>query len=118
MSDLLLTTEHDLDPSITLVDGVEAISQQLRIRLQIFLGEWFLDAREGIPFFRDVFIKNPNLSVVREIFRRAISTTPNILSVDKLILTLDPAQRHLRVDFSATTTSGAIITLSPFIIEI
>ena len=121
MSDLRLGTDKDLyleNDAIELVTGTEAISQQIAIRLQFFLGEWFMDAREGMPYFRDILVKNPNLALVNATFKQAIEEVPNILRVDKLTTEISASLRTLTVNFSATTTSGETIAITPFIIEI
>jgi len=51
--DLHLDSTGDL----SWVEGIDAIAQHARVRLQFFLNEWFLDRREGIPFMREVFTK-------------------------------------------------------------
>lgn len=79
----------------------EAIAQKLRNRLRFFLGEWFLDERQGLPFFKSVLVKNPDRRVIKSIFREAIRTTAGVTSVDKLELTV-AADRSARLTFSAT----------------
>ena len=93
--DLRLTANQ-----ITFVEGVDAIAQHLRNRLRFFLGEWFLDQRQGFPYFRDVFIKNPNRPAILSLLRRTIRETPGIVSVDELTLSISPA-RVATVDFKA-----------------
>lgn len=122
MSDIALdTATHDIlitNHEITLVTGAAAIQQQLRIRMQFFLGEWFLDTREGIPYYRDILIKNPSLSIIRDIFRKAIITTPGIVSVDQLDVSVDSKTRTATVSFRATLDTGEVLIFEPFIIEV
>jgi hypothetical protein len=124
MSDLALTWNGqavDLDLSGhrgNIISGDDAVDQNLRIRLKFFLSEWFLDQRLGIPFFREVLVKNPNLQVVRAIFRTAILDTPGVASVDSLELSLDNVTRTLTINFQATLDSGGVLIYNPFIIEV
>lgn len=100
------------------VEG-EGILQHLRCRFQFFLGEWFLDRREGIPFFREIFTKNPSLIVVRSIYDQIIAGTPGIDAVTRLDLDLDARTRTLEVDFAAVLDSGEPLELDgPFVVEI
>lgn len=132
--DLALTTaadannpdEHDL----LLVDGdlvwlpsggLEAIAQHLRVRLQHLLGEWFLDTREGVPFFTEVYVKNPYLPRVASIFRRVILTTPGVLSLTVFTYSFDVSARHFTLDFEATLSDGRIFSSAdygPFLVEV
>lgn len=85
---------------LSLVDGTEAIAQHLRNRLRFFLGEWFLDQRQGLPFFREIFVKNPDRQVIRTIFRRTIRETPGIATMARFELTIDTT-RSARLTFVA-----------------
>jgi hypothetical protein len=109
MTDLKLTADHDLDLStndMQIVTGDDAIVQHLKIRLQFFLGEWFLDEGVGIPYWTDFFIKDPNLTAIRSYYRQTIVTTPGIASLTSLELDLDGATRALSVDFAAKKDDG------------
>lgn len=103
---------------LNITTGEEAIEQNLRIRLRFFLEEWFLDTRQGIPYFQEVLIKNPNLLLLQSIFRTAILETTGISTVTKLTVELDKTNRTLSLFFAATMDTGAVLTYSPFIIEI
>ena len=116
MTTLKLTTAGDLDLStgnLQLLDGNEEIAQKLKYRLQFFFGEWFLDQRLGIPYYEDIFIKNPDLVVVQGIFREVIIETPGVVGiVGELVLDLVAATRLLTVAFSATLSSGGVINFN------
>jgi hypothetical protein len=124
MSDLHLTftgQQPDLtirNDELLLVEGEEAIEQQLRLRLKFFLGEHFLDERQGIPFYREVFVKNPNTRLLRTLFSDAVRTTPGITSVDKMDVAINAATRTLELSFVATMDTGATLVYEPFTLEI
>ena len=112
MADLKLTSDGDLDLStrdLQIVRGDDAIVQQLTIRLQFFLGEWFLDESVGIPYWTEVFTKDPNLTAIRSYYRQAITTTPGIKSLTTLDLDFDGAARRLDVSFSAVKDDGTVL---------
>jgi len=51
--DALLTALGDLDLTTSTartVEGLEAIAQEIRVRLRTFLGEHFLDSTRGLPW--------------------------------------------------------------------
>ena len=95
---------HDIDLSsggFELVDGVDAIRQHVAIRLQFFQGEYFLDESRGVPYFTDILVKNPDLVLIRSIFRQVILETPGVISITDYQLDLDAALRELSVSFFA-----------------
>jgi hypothetical protein len=118
--DLQLDSDHDLeigdDGDLILVEDLDSIVQHLTIRLQFFLGEWFLDERIGFPYFEEVLRKAPDLNVVRSLFRDAILTTPGVLAVTELNLDYDGTTRTLSVSFRAATTEGPLTFDQEFII--
>lgn len=62
--------------------------------------------------------KNPNLDVVRGIFRDTIIETPGVASIESLELSIDAVTRTLSITFQATLDSGGVLTYTPFIIEV
>lgn len=101
-------------------DAAEAAAVQLRNRFQFVRGEYFLDTRVGVPYFGFVFVKNPDLLLIRQLFRTVILGTPGIKSVPEITTTFDSSARSLSFSFRAIADSGAIITGGsgqPFIVE-
>ena len=93
---------------LVLVAGQAAILQAIRIRLQFFKGEWFLDEDAGVPYFQSVLVKNPDPNLLQTIFRDAILATPGVLGLPSLTLTLDRSTRSLTVAFRASTDEGEL----------
>jgi hypothetical protein len=94
--------------SLVVVSGLAQIRQRIAARLKFFMGEWFLDLRQGMPYYRDVLVANPNFPLIRSLFRRAILTTPGVLSLPRLLLSFDAPARQLTVSFQAVCTDGKI----------
>jgi hypothetical protein len=101
--DMLIT-----NGSLTLVDGVDAITQLLSQRLKMFFGEWFLDLSLGVPYFEQVFKKNFDPVVVDTIFKDVILSTPGILRLQTFSLLYDTTQRSLSLKFQAVSTEGVV----------
>ena len=121
MSDINITQDGDLEligHQINLATGDEAIAQQIQIRCQFFLAEWFLDQQIGIPYLREILIKNPNLDVVRDIYRQAIEGCPGVDRLTSLDVAIDAPTRTLNVSFVALLDTGEELVFEPFIIEI
>ena len=115
------TDAHDLklvNGDLVFVEDAEAIAQQLRIRFHFFRGEWFLDARQGIPYLENVLVKNPSRKLLNAIFAQVIETTPGIEKVLTFEYNLE-SNRELTFTFTARLESGGIIgtTFQPFILE-
>ena len=119
--DLLLDASGDLDLTtndIQLVDGVEAVRQELQIRFRFFLGEWFLDPDEGVPYIRDVLVKNPSEGRVRALLTEVATSTPGVTEVTNLELDLDIGTRTLTVTMDLTADVEGDLTYVPFRVEI
>ena len=99
MTDLLLTNDD-----LTLIDGdlatvteSEQLSQWVVTRLRTFLGEWAFDLDLGLPYYEEVFVKSPNLSVVDAYIKAVILATPGVVDLVSYASTLDVAARTLAV---------------------
>lgn len=111
----------DLKLPIQIVRGVDAYAQRLRARLRFFKGEWFLDKRQGMPYFEAILVKNPDISLIQSIFRQAVLSTPGTQSIYRMDTRLVSVERKLVVDpLEIVLTSGVIFRAQPdeFIIAI
>ncbi len=91
-------------------DEVIAAAIKLKHRLAFVLGEWFLDQRLGVPYFDVVFVKNPDIEVIRRMFRRIILSCPPIADVKSLDVYFLKAERKLVYEFQAVAEDGRTIT--------
>jgi hypothetical protein len=133
MFDLQLVTETDAEnPTIGdlklvkgdivwVIEKIDQVVQQARIRLLSFRGDWFLDLREGVPYFEDVLVKNPNAGRIRAIMRQSLLGIPSVIRVPDLVLAFDKAQRLLRIRWSLVLDDGTVIRsedFGPFVLEL
>ena len=112
----LVGTDLALDPAtgdldfengdLYLIEGLDAIRQHLRQRLSFGFAEWFLDITRGVPYIRDVFVKNPNIAVIEALFRNEILGTAGVTQLNSLSFGYDPINRTLSVVFNANTING------------
>lgn len=86
------------------------VSQKLRIRLSMFKGEWYLNINKGLPYFESIWIKNPNVSYIEDLFKIEITTCPGIEELLSFNLTIEKSTRELFVDFTAKLENGEIIS--------
>jgi len=122
MSDIKLDlSTHDIaieNGNLVLVEDDEAVAQNLKIRLQFFWQEWFYDLRLGIPYFRDIFVKNPDRDLINSLYRKTIKTTTGVDAVTSLSTTIDKSTRRFTLNFRALLDSGAELIYEPFVLDI
>lgn len=101
---LLLDSNHDL----VVTNGVRLttdlatyVKQKILQRIRFFLGEWFLDQRQGVPLFEKVFVENPDMSFLSSLFRRIILGTRGVGGLVSLDLDFNRKTRKLTVSFHA-----------------
>lgn len=114
MNDLLLTEENDLliseSGDIVFTDS---ISQAIKIRLKWFLGEWKINQGYGIPYYQEVFIKNPSTALLEDRLRTEILTVSGVNTVDNIVIKLDKAERKAKITFSVNSgTETGEVTLN------
>ena len=113
--------EFDDDEDVTLAISSpleDETAQRLAIKYQTFLGEWFLDTRIGIPFFRDVLVKNPDLAIIRELFLEVAQDDPAIAEIRTFELDIGDPPRSLSISIAAILIdgTGADLEFTPFIV--
>jgi hypothetical protein len=100
---------------LVLLDGVGYARQKIASRYKFFLAEWFLDLRLGVPFFRDVFVQNPDMRVVRDVLHE-VPLSITMADGSSLVQTLDPfavvftpQTRSLAFNFVALLNDGSLL---------
>ena len=93
---------------LILIDNAERVAQQVLITLRFWLGEWFLDTREGVPYLEYVLVKNPNMSHIRQILTEKIQSLEGVKSIISLDFDFRRVTRELYVDFEVDTDYGLI----------
>lgn len=91
-------------------DEDTATVQRLRAKFSFFLGEWFRDRSQGVPYFQRILRKGSNVRVNRAIFRKILESDPGVARVVTLRYDLDRRTRELSVTFTAKLRSGSTIT--------
>lgn len=111
VGDLKLTTGQ-----ITLTPDLKtAVAQSVVTRLRMFLGEWFMDTREGMPWIEVVLVKAPSLPRILAVFRAVILETPGVSAIQRLSLDFDEQTRVLTVvDMQVRLNDDAVLTGAEF----
>jgi len=98
--DILLTLDGDLRINETGdIELTDSIRQAIRIRLLWFFSEWRFEPEWGIPYFEQVFIKNPNLLRIRSIIRAEILAVDGVDSVRSIDISVDTVKRNAAISF-------------------
>lgn len=108
----LLVTNNDLtltaDANPTNALATNPVLQNILQRMRFFLAEWFLDNTQGLPYFQQILIKNPDQSKIDAIFSNVILGTPGVTQLTAYSFTPSSAIRVLTVSFSVITTTGIV----------
>lgn len=122
MSDLKLNPDTDdvlfVQGDLVLTSGIEALTQRIETSLRMFLGEAFESPLEGVPYLEKILVKNPPLSTLTGLFRRAILLVDGVTSIESLNLDFEPIQRTLSLSFTIRGDLGEQITLNNFVVNV
>jgi hypothetical protein len=105
--DLLLT-----NGTVSLVEGVDAIAQELTIRLRFLAGEWFLDRRLGIPYRQEIIGQKVRKSFITQVLKDAALATPGVTKLNSLSVNFDGPTRVMSIDISVSTTEDEDVVLA------
>ena len=91
---------------ILMIDNAERCAQQIAITLRFWLGEWFLNTTDGVPYLEYILVKQPNMAHIRQILTEQIQSVEGVKAVTDMELTFDQRERSLRVEYTADTDYG------------
>lgn len=117
VGDLMLSS-GDL---VWLDDFALETAQRLTVKFSFFKGEWFLDRRQGTPYYQELLVKEPDRNTARGVFRRIILSDPGVAEVISLTLSEPDAERQAEVVFSARLKNGVTLRSTdhgPFIVRV
>ena len=93
---------------ILMIDNAERCAQQVAITLRFWLGEWFLNTTEGVPYLEYILVKQPNMAHIRQIITEQIQSVEGVKAVTDMELTFDQRERSLLVEYTAGTDYGLV----------
>lgn len=109
MKDLRMNDDGDL--YINEVGDIEVtddVLQAIKIRLKWFLGEWRLNTEYGMPYFDEVFVKNPSTSLLEDRLRSEILDVEGVQSVDSIKINIDKSTRVSEIQFSVVAGNESL----------
>lgn len=95
--------------------GAEDLAQRIRIRLNTFQGEWFMDNTLGIDWFNRVMGKNRSKMAVDALIQEAILEEPDALQIIAYSSSIS-SDRRFSCSFRVRTENGAISSTQVFTI--
>lgn len=112
--DLALTSLKDLRYTSNIV---EYTTQKIEKKLNLVLGEWYLNTTLGIPYIaqknndrddntKNFFVKNPNIPFINNTFILNLNEISTIEEVISLVSILDTNLRKFTVNFEVKLING------------
>jgi hypothetical protein len=84
---------------LVFVRGLDAVRQRVLIRLRTQRGEWAYDTTSGLDYLGEVLRKDADLALIRARILALVGSTPGVLQVRFIDVTVDNATRTLRASF-------------------
>lgn len=120
------TSTGDLDLSKGLQQTTtmaQYVAQRLRQNLSFFLGEWFLDRRQGLPYWKRIIAQRYDQALIEQIFRKACEATIGVARVARIQVAFNRRTRVLSIpSLIVICNDGSKITQDdlgrPFIINL
>ena len=107
--DVKLDANGDIDlssGSIQFTNGIDAVVQGIKVRLQTVRGELFLNLDEGVPYYEDIFGQRFDEPRIRAAFRGVILSAPGVVELLSLNASFDRSTRQLAVTWAVRTEFG------------
>lgn len=99
---------NEAESDCVFVDGLEAVRQQVIAGAQVIKESWSYDQNKGLDYIENVFVKNPDLRLVRLTFYEFFMSVPGVVAVTSANLRVDTATRTLYVYFEIETDFGPL----------
>jgi len=110
--DVLLSTTNTITTPTFTTTTSENLAQRLKIRLQTFKGEWFLDGTIGIDYFGQIAGKNRSKAAVDAIIQAEILKEQEVLQITAYSSVVDKTTRKITIQFTVRTIDGFYSTLT------
>ena len=110
--DVLLSTTATITTPVFTTTTSENLAQRLRIRLQTFKNEWFLDGTIGIDYFNQIAGKNRSKAAVDAIIQAEILKEQEVLQITAYSSVVDKTTRKITIQFTVRTIDGFYSTLT------
>lgn len=111
MTDLLLNPETN---DLLFINGTTPITyenkltvaQRLKIKLQTFRGEWFMDQTIGLPYFQTILKRGVSKATIDTIFQEQILSEPDVVEIVEFNSIIDIQTRTYQLSFKVRTNEN------------
>lgn len=93
---------------LAFVTEKDYVAQRVRTRLQLFLGEWFLDISQGVPWFEEILVKPANIVTTQALIKNTILNTPEVTGIESYSDSFDPVNRKYTVNTVINSIYGQV----------
>ena len=92
--------------SVVLLDGDAAISERVTERLRFVVGEWFLDATAGVPYYTALLGRNASAELVGVELANEAREIEGVANVRVRSVSLSRATNVLDISLAIETING------------
>lgn len=89
----------------------ESVRQRVDTRLQLLLGEWFLDTSAGVPYLQEILVKPADTMHAESLIKRCILETDGVETIVSFELIYDANTRRAVVTAVVRTIYGDVAVL-------
>jgi hypothetical protein len=86
--------------------GIQAVALLIQTRLNLFLGEWFLNLQDGLPLW-SILAQNADVTTINALIQQRIQATPYVISASNVSGTFDAATGEFSYSAQVQTVFGA-----------
>lgn len=108
-NDIQMTRDGDISFINNDILATDSIEQGIYIRLRWFFKEWKFWPEYGVKYFENIFVKNPNKTLITSDISQQILSVEGVKSVDDLSVTIDYKNRAATITYKVTTESKEIL---------
>lgn len=101
-----LDKDHDITFGLGLANftkDAEATAQNIRTRLMLLQGEWFMDTDAGLPYLQRFAQKPTDLAYAESVIKKTILETEGVKALAAFSMVFDGNTRQLVVQATVTT---------------
>jgi len=96
------------DRNIAVLDGADAVAQDVASACKVFLGELYYDQSQGVPYFQQVLGQPVNAQLLQGFLEQAALTVPTVVSARATVESIVGRQVHGTVEVIDQTGAASL----------